>query len=451
MTSTIHDFPVPAIRVGADESIQAVNAAFADILGATPEVLVGKPFGTITQETERTKSVLANGAAGGTIAFEWGERIVLSRIVGARVDGSGAERTATLCVSAETTSEGDVSRRHGELLLDLSRGQALDSGSLETSFGAITETASKGLGIARSSIWLYGPDDESIVCRDLYQAHDDSHSSGLELLARDYPAYFAALADDRTIAAEDARTHAATCEFKDGYLDPLGITSMLEAPIRRGGKLIGVLCNEHVGVARSFSSEDRVFAASLADYVARAMDAADRRAAEIALKRANDELAAHSAGLERLVEDRTRALSAKDAENQDLIRRLRGALEELSTPVLELWDDVLALPVVGVLDSQRSAEMTERLLAETARSQAKVVIVDLTGVEVVDTATADRLIKLAQAVEMLGSRCIVTGIQPAVAQTIVDLGVEFGRLRTLRNLRHALKLSMKISGERADV
>ena len=115
--------------------------------------------------------------------------------------------------------------------------------------------------------------------------------------------------------------------------------------------------------------------------------------------------------------------------------------------MLELWEDVLALPVVGVVDSQRSAEMTERLLAETARSQARFVIVDLTGVELVDTATADRLLKLVQSVELLGARCFITGIQPAVAQTIVELGVEFGKLKALRNLKHALKLSMTLAAQ----
>jgi rsbT co-antagonist protein RsbR len=144
---------------------------------------------------------------------------------------------------------------------------------------------------------------------------------------------------------------------------------------------------------------------------------------------------------------RTAQLAQSEQEKSQLIERLRAAVDELATPVLELWDDVLALPVMGVVDSQRSAEMTERLLAETARSQARFVIVDLTGVEVVDTATADRLLKLAQSVELLGARCFVTGIQPAVAQTIVELGVEFGKFKAMRNLKHALKLSMALGSQ----
>jgi rsbT co-antagonist protein RsbR len=154
--------------------------------------------------------------------------------------------------------------------------------------------------------------------------------------------------------------------------------------------------------------------------------------------------------LEDDLASRNNQLASSEREKTELIERLRAAVEELSTPVLELWDDVLALPVVGVVDSHRSAEMTERLLAETERSQARFVIVDLTGVEIVDTATADRLLKLVTSVELLGARCFVTGIQPAVAQTIVELGLEFGQLKALRNLKHALKLSMALAARDED-
>jgi rsbT co-antagonist protein RsbR len=115
--------------------------------------------------------------------------------------------------------------------------------------------------------------------------------------------------------------------------------------------------------------------------------------------------------------------------------------------VLELWKDTLVLPVIGVVDTQRSAQMTERLLSEVATRRAKSVIVDLTGVEVLDTATADRFASLAKAVRLLGARCIVTGIQPAVAQTMVAMGVDLGSVETLRNLSHALERSMRRARE----
>jgi rsbT co-antagonist protein RsbR len=156
----------------------------------------------------------------------------------------------------------------------------------------------------------------------------------------------------------------------------------------------------------------------------------------------------------RLEEDlaaRNADLAAREAEKTQLIERLRVAVDELSTPVLEVWDDVLALPVVGVVDTQRSAQMVERLLAEVVAKRCKHVIVDLTGVEVIDTSTADRFIKMARAVELLGANCIVTGIQPAVAQTLVELGVEFGGLSTQRNLKRALEwCTARLSREQRD-
>jgi len=140
---------------------------------------------------------------------------------------------------------------------------------------------------------------------------------------------------------------------------------------------------------------------------------------------------------------RNKELVASESEKSELIARLRMAVQELSTPILTLWEDVLALPVIGVVDSRRSAEMMERLLDEIVRSQSRFVIIDLTGVEVIDTSTADHFMKLVKAVNLIGARCVLTGIRPAVAQTLVDLDVNFGQLETLRNLKHGLRYCLR--------
>lgn len=132
------------------------------------------------------------------------------------------------------------------------------------------------------------------------------------------------------------------------------------------------------------------------------------------------------------------ALEERARVNRDLVERLRLSLDDLSTPVLELWDDVLAVPVVGLLDTQRSARMNDRVLDELSSRRARFVILDLTGVELVDTSTADRLLKLAASVRLLGADCVISGIQPAVAQTLVSLGVGLDELVTRHNLEHAL-------------
>ncbi len=114
-------------------------------------------------------------------------------------------------------------------------------------------------------------------------------------------------------------------------------------------------------------------------------------------------------------------------------------VRQLQTPILQLWDDVLALPVIGMVDSQRSAEMMETLLHEIVNHRCKYVIIDITGVEIVDTRTADHFVKVMKSAELLGTRCIMTGIRPAVAQTLVELGVDLSSIRTLRNLQEGLR------------
>ena len=125
------------------------------------------------------------------------------------------------------------------------------------------------------------------------------------------------------------------------------------------------------------------------------------------------------------------------------IEEQAAAIRELSTPILEVWDDVLALPVVGFIDSRRCMEMMATLLDEIVATQTKCVIIDITGVEVVDTKTADYLLKVVRASSLLGVRCVLTGLRPTVAQTMVEIGADMREVRTLRSLREGLKDSIR--------
>jgi rsbT co-antagonist protein RsbR len=149
--------------------------------------------------------------------------------------------------------------------------------------------------------------------------------------------------------------------------------------------------------------------------------------------------------LENSLRMRNEELGQSETAKAALIERLRYSIDELSNPILEVWDDVLAMPIIGVVDSRRTADMVRRLLGEVARTQASFVIIDLTGVEIVDTRTADHLMKLMKKVEIVGARCVLTGIRPAVAETLVDIGVDFGRLATLRNLKHGLREALRFA------
>jgi anti-anti-sigma regulatory factor len=123
-----------------------------------------------------------------------------------------------------------------------------------------------------------------------------------------------------------------------------------------------------------------------------------------------------------------------------MIEAQRAAIAQLSTPIIQVWDEILCLPVVGTVDTARSAEMTDRVLEAVVRMRARSVIVDITGIEMMDTKTADHFIKMAKAIKLLGSEPIITGISPSIAQTLTHIGVELGDIRTLRSLRDALRL-----------
>jgi rsbT co-antagonist protein RsbR len=125
-------------------------------------------------------------------------------------------------------------------------------------------------------------------------------------------------------------------------------------------------------------------------------------------------------------------------ERLETIEKQRTAIRELSTPVIEVWEGVLCLPVVGVMDTARGAQMTETLLHEVVERKARCTIIDVTGIEVMDTATVDHFLRMAKAVRLLGAECILTGVSPGIAQTIVHMGLDLSGLRTHRSLRDAL-------------
>ncbi|ADO73225.1 STAS domain-containing protein [Stigmatella aurantiaca] len=130
----------------------------------------------------------------------------------------------------------------------------------------------------------------------------------------------------------------------------------------------------------------------------------------------------------------------KDLEEKlATIERQRVAIRNLSTPIIELWEDILTLPIVGAVDTQRSVEMTERLLQRIAQGKARCAIIDITGVEVVDTETANHFIKMVAAARLLGTYCVVTGISPFIAQTLSQIGVDLRSVKTLGSLKDGLR------------
>lgn len=126
-------------------------------------------------------------------------------------------------------------------------------------------------------------------------------------------------------------------------------------------------------------------------------------------------------------------------EKLETIERQRSSIRELSTPIIEIWDRILCLPIVGVMDTTRSTEMTDALLKAVVERSARCAIIDITGIDVMDTGTADHFIRMAKSVQLLGAECILTGINPHIARTVVEMGVTLTGITTHRSLRTALQ------------
>jgi rsbT co-antagonist protein RsbR len=134
-----------------------------------------------------------------------------------------------------------------------------------------------------------------------------------------------------------------------------------------------------------------------------------------------------------------RFVSSREA----VIREQQESMLELSTPVVQLWKGVLAVPLIGSLDSNRTQVVMEALLQKIVETESDIAIIDITGVPTVDTMVAQHLLKTITAAKLMGARCIISGIRPQIAATIVHLGVELGDVVTKASLSDAFQLALK--------
>jgi rsbT co-antagonist protein RsbR len=166
---------------------------------------------------------------------------------------------------------------------------------------------------------------------------------------------------------------------------------------------------------------------------------------QIELTDAQDRLSVLEQSLVFLVQELDAARRENRAHVAELEQRLQTiehqqhVIRELSTPVIELWDQILTLPIIGTLDAQRSQEVTESLLHRITDSRARCVIIDVTGIDTIDTMTSSHFLGMIRAAELLGAHCVVTGMSPHAAQTMVGLGVDLGSIHTLRSLKQGLE------------
>jgi rsbT co-antagonist protein RsbR len=145
--------------------------------------------------------------------------------------------------------------------------------------------------------------------------------------------------------------------------------------------------------------------------------------------------------------DMTIAIDTYIAAYLETMTRHQAAIRELSTPVIKVHDRILLLPIVGTVDTQRAYQIMETVLVQVVEQQAKVMILDIAGVPVVDTKVADHILKTTAAVQLLGAQTILTGISASVARTVVQLGVEITRMHTRSKLSEGIELALTIVGK----
>jgi rsbT co-antagonist protein RsbR len=133
-------------------------------------------------------------------------------------------------------------------------------------------------------------------------------------------------------------------------------------------------------------------------------------------------------------------------ERERVIREQQAAIRELSTPVLQVREQLLILPIIGMLDSQRARQLTEQLLSAIQTNRAKVVVIDITGVATIDVTVADHLVQTVQASRLMGAKAIITGLSSGIAQTLVDLGVDLSTMRTVGDLEGGLEEAERLLG-----
>ena len=188
-------------------------------------------------------------------------------------------------MSAES-QQGEASGTPGSFeaeRMQLARLHASPSSRLRDLWLQLAEIAARALNVERVAVWILADENRSLRCRYLLQVSSRQVFQGAVLRAQDFPSYFQALEQHRTIAADDALGATTTGELRESYLEPLGITSLLDAAIYIGGKVVGVVCHEHIGARRTWSEAESDFAAAVADTIARVYSDYEHRHAETAL------------------------------------------------------------------------------------------------------------------------------------------------------------------------
>ncbi|MBK6943001.1 MAG: response regulator [Planctomycetes bacterium] len=250
-----------------------------------------------------------------------------------------------------TPRDTNALKRAHRALLELARLRSFHGDNLAGDVRTLTEIAAHAVDVERASVWLLDANKTKIVSLDLFERGPARHSTGLELLVADHPAYFRALEEQRLLAAHDAVKDAETREYRDEYLLPLGITSMLDAAVRERGVFAGVICFEHIGPKRRWTTEEEIFACAMADLVSLALESSRRLVTEA-------------------------ALAATERREREIFENTRDAIFLIG--VRELGDYVVEAlnPAAEAVCKHKSAQLRGASLAATMPAQVAAVVLE---------------------------------------------------------------------------
>ncbi|WP_317932385.1 PAS domain S-box protein [Halioxenophilus sp. WMMB6] len=288
---------------GSDHRVEWLNEGYTRITGFTLDDLKGRPASELLywEGVDQQSRRQVQSAARGNWQFQEelkmkncaGEEIWLAVSSNNLVDEQGRNQGYMTMISDITESHlNQVARqkalRYNRILAELTVAGPIMSGSLEASQGLLTERMCEALEVERAGIWLFADDGAALQCCDLFCRAAAVHSAGLVLQKQDYDRYFDAVAKQTFIAAGDACADPRTNQFTEGYLKPQGVTAMLDASITGGGRIVGVVCFEHVGGVREWSSAEISFATSIATMIFGLVEAGQKRQAETELLKAKE-------------------------------------------------------------------------------------------------------------------------------------------------------------------
>ena len=283
------------IATDADGTITRLNGVAEELTGWNRAAAVGKPLSEVFTAYDResgdpiedpAETVLANGAAVSfaeetlLVDHEGNERHVAES--GTPMEDDDGNVVGVVVVFRDVTQEyRKQSRleRQQETLIDLAHDEDVIAGNVPAAMKTITVRAAETLDVRRAGVWLLTDDPTELRCEVLYDRSTGEYSSRLTIGAEEYPTYFDALENNRSVSASDVLADPRTSEL-EGYVEKHGVSSLLDSPVRSGGTTIGVVCLEHVGDPRSWCDDEVRFGAEVADQVLHALNNRDRRERE---------------------------------------------------------------------------------------------------------------------------------------------------------------------------